>query len=62
MAFYTYWIETTASLDRIDNTKGYLEDNVQFVHKDINRMKWAHSQQYFIELCSKVHNANLTSQ
>lgn len=57
-----YYKETTASLDRIDNSKDYTEDNVQFVHKDVNRMKWAHSQQYFIELCSKVHNANITSQ
>jgi len=30
---------TTASLDRIDSTKGYTIDNVQWVHKDINQMK-----------------------
>jgi len=29
----------TASLDRVDNTKGYCIDNVQWVHKKINIMK-----------------------
>lgn len=33
-------IETTASLDRIDPSIGYVEGNVQFVHKKINTMKW----------------------
>lgn len=46
--------KTTASLDRIDNSKGYLEGNVQWVHKDINRMKNVHDQSYFIELCKAV--------
>lgn len=31
--------KTTASLDRIDSSKGYVEGNVQWVHKDVNRMK-----------------------
>lgn len=51
-----YYEKTTASLDRIDNTKGYTEDNVQFLHKHINYMKWTHEQNYFIELCNKVSN------
>lgn len=33
------WDIVTASLDRIDSTKGYTEDNVQWVHKEINRLK-----------------------
>ena len=48
----------TASLDRIDSSKGYVEGNVQWVHKDINRMKQEFSQAYFIELCKKVVNHN----
>lgn len=32
-------IRQTASLDRIDSSKGYVEGNVQWVHKDINYMK-----------------------
>jgi hypothetical protein len=48
----------TASLDRIDNNLGYIEGNVQWLHKDINRMKWAHGQQYFIKLCKSVADYN----
>jgi hypothetical protein len=44
----------TASIDRIDNSKGYDLGNIQWVHKDINIMKKDHSQEYFIELCKKV--------
>lgn len=44
----------TASLDRIDSSKGYTLDNVQWVHKDINRMKNVFSQEYFIETCKAI--------
>ncbi len=44
----------TASLDRIDSSKGYVEGNVQWVHKDVNWMKQTFSQDYFIEMCSNV--------
>lgn len=53
-----YYYETTASLDRIDNIKGYDEDNVQFLHKHINYMKWTHNEDYFITLCKKVSENN----
>lgn len=33
------WSVNTASLDRIDNTKGYEEGNIWWVHKTINRLK-----------------------
>lgn len=46
--------ETTASLDRIDSSKGYTIDNIQWVHKDINWMKQNYPQKYFIEMCKKV--------
>ncbi len=45
-----------ASLDRIDNTKGYTIDNIQWVHKDINWMKGTFTQDQFIELCGSVGN------
>lgn len=32
--------KSTASLDRINSSKGYIKDNVQWVHKKINCMKW----------------------
>lgn len=44
----------TASLDRRDSSKGYTKDNIQIVHKDINKMKLDHSEEYFIELCKLV--------
>lgn len=46
--------EQTASLDRIDNKKGYIKGNVQWLHKDINNMKHTFSEDYFIDLCNKV--------
>lgn len=33
------WSVITASLDRIDNNKGYTVDNVWWVHKEVNRLK-----------------------
>ena len=49
----------TASLDRINSSKGYTIDNVQWVHKDINIMKNSYSQEYFIEMCKKVVNQHV---
>lgn len=42
------------SLDRVDNDKGYTEDNVQWVHKDVNMMKRAHNLSDFIEICKII--------
>jgi len=46
--------EQTASLDRIDSTKGYTEDNVQWVHKDVNFMKNKLTETRFVELCKLI--------
>lgn len=46
---------TTASLDRIDSSKGYVEGNVQWIHKDINKIKNNISQERFLELCQKIN-------
>ncbi len=46
--------ECTASLDRIDNTKGYVISNVQWIHKYINIMKRNHTQEYFIKICKQI--------
>ena len=48
----------TASIDRIDSSKGYEEGNVQWVHKHVNFMKRTYSQEYFIELCKKIAENN----
>lgn len=33
------WDVITASLDRVDNSKGYVKENVWWVHKVVNRLK-----------------------
>ncbi len=43
-----------ASLDRIDSSLGYIKDNVQWVHKDVNTMKWDFKESYFINMCKNV--------
>lgn len=47
-----------ASVDRIDSTKGYDIDNIQFVHKDINMMKRWYNQDYFINICKLIAENN----
>lgn len=45
---------STASLDRIDSTKGYVQGNVQWVHVVINVMKHVHSTEAFVTWCRAV--------
>lgn len=44
----------TASLDRINSTKPYIKDNVQWVHKDVNYMKSDFEQNEFINYCNLI--------
>lgn len=53
--------KATASLDRIDSSEGYVVGNVQWVHKDINRMKMHLSEDYFISLCKQVADHRTTA-
>lgn len=46
--------EYTASLDRIDSSKGYIKGNVQWVHKHINIMKNKFDNKYFINICKLI--------
>lgn len=43
-----------ASLDRIDNTKGYVEGNVHWVCKEIQKMKTDFEEDTFLQLCKEV--------
>ena len=52
--------ETNASLDRIDSNKGYEIDNIQWVHKDINKLKDSFEQEYLFYLCTKITNKALS--
>lgn len=49
-------IKKTASVDRIDSDGDYTKDNIQFVHKDVNRMKQDFTEDYFISLCTAIVN------
>lgn len=53
---FNYDLKCTASLDRIDSKKGYILNNIQLVHKDINMMKKEYNQEYFINMCYLVIN------
>ncbi len=48
----------TASLDRIDSSKGYIEGNIHWVHKDVNRMKGGLDQSTFVQWCKRVAERN----
>ena len=43
-----------ASLDRSDPSLGYIIENVQWVHKDINYAKQEMTNNEFIEMCKKI--------
>ena len=40
--------KTTASLDRINSSKGYTIDNIQWIHKDLNQMKSDRTMETFL--------------
>jgi hypothetical protein len=44
----------TASLDRKDSSLGYTKKNIQWVHKDVNRMKMNFKEKYFLKLCKLI--------
>lgn len=46
----------TSSLDRIDSNKGYIEGNVQWVHKIVNNMKQSLPDIEFIKWCKLISN------
>ena len=52
--------EQTASLDRIDSDMGYVEGNVQWIHKVINIMKGKQDSENFIKICTAIANYNNT--
>lgn len=44
----------TFSIDRIDSSKGYVMNNIQFVTKDVNIAKNKMNMNDFVNLCRKV--------
>lgn len=43
-----------ASVDRIDSTQGYIEGNVEWVHKDVNKAKMALTKSEFLKMVGEI--------
>lgn len=50
----------TASLDRIDSDKGYIEGNVQWVHKMVNMCKQQYTKEEFLNMCEAITKHKLS--
>lgn len=48
----------TASLDRINSSKGYIEGNVWWVHKDVNEIKWDFTKEKFLYYIKLIYEFN----
>jgi hypothetical protein len=49
----------TASLDRIDSSKGYEMHNLQWLTKKLNRLKLNFSQELFLDMCKNISEFDL---
>jgi len=45
----------TASLDRVDSTRGYSPNNIQWIHKDLNTMKMDLTQETFLRWVRTIY-------
>lgn len=46
--------DKTASPDRIDSNLGYVEGNIQWIHRDVNKLKKNIPNERFIQICLSV--------
>lgn len=46
----------TASLDRIDSSRGYTVDNIQWLHKFVNTLKFNTKEDDFVKFCKLIAN------
>ena len=44
----------TASLDRIDSKQGYIKGNIQWIHKDVNKMKMDLDEVKFLSIVRQI--------
>ena len=47
--------DKTASLDRIDSSKGYIKNNIRWVHKLVNQIKWDLKEKQFLHWLKLIH-------
>jgi hypothetical protein len=52
----------TASLDRINNNKGYLKNNIHWVHKDINQSRKNLTIKYYKYLCTTIYLHSINNE
>jgi len=45
----------TASVDRIDSSKGYTPDNIQWIHKDYQSMKMDYNEDEFFAMIKRIY-------
>lgn len=50
----TNWTKSTASIDRVDSSKGYISGNIQWVHKKVNKLKMDFEEEDFLNWCTKI--------
>lgn len=48
--------ENIVSIDRIDSRVGYIRENIQMVHRNVNYMKGILEEGYFLSLCTLIAN------
>lgn len=54
----THYKSITASLDRVDSSKNYTIDNIEWVHKTVNKMKNNLTRKEFIKFCILISKNN----
>lgn len=58
ITLYTSGQNITASLDRIDSSKGYVNGNVEWIHKDLQRMKNDINKESFLNWIALIYANN----
>lgn len=46
--------QTNASIDKIDQSKGYLPGNVRLVCRIVNTMRWTNSDEQLVDWCRRI--------